>query len=76
MYFNRFLATGDTFGTIAYSYRQGHKTVRRIVYETCDAIWKRLSPLYLSSNLTKKNGKKLNKNLEQGGIIPTTNGCC
>ncbi|KAF0713191.1 protein ALP1-like [Aphis craccivora] len=58
MYFNRFLATGDTFGTIAFSYRQGHKTVRRIVYETCDAIWKRLSPLYLSPP-NKEKWKKI-----------------
>jgi len=27
----RFLATGDTFGTIAFSYRVGEKSVRRIV---------------------------------------------
>eukprot|EP00102_Acyrthosiphon_pisum_P023738 XP_016660948.1 PREDICTED: uncharacterized protein LOC103309795 [Acyrthosiphon pisum] len=44
----RFLATGDTFGTIAFSYRVGEKSVRRIVYKTCEAIWKNLSPIYMS----------------------------
>ncbi|KAK9887104.1 hypothetical protein WA026_020048 [Henosepilachna vigintioctopunctata] len=44
----RFLATGDSFVTISFSYRQGEKSVRRIVYDTCDAIWKRLSPIYMA----------------------------
>eukprot|EP00102_Acyrthosiphon_pisum_P025332 XP_016662542.1 PREDICTED: uncharacterized protein LOC107884596 [Acyrthosiphon pisum] len=44
----RFLATGDTFGTIAFSYRVGEKSVRRIVYKTCEAIWKNRSPIYMS----------------------------
>ncbi|XP_029345916.1 protein ALP1-like [Acyrthosiphon pisum] len=44
----RFLATGDTFVTIAFSYRVGEKSVRRIIYETCEAIWKNLSPIYMS----------------------------
>lgn len=47
-YFYRFLATGDTFGTISFSYRLGDKSVRRIVYDTCDAIWNRLSPIYMA----------------------------
>jgi len=43
-----FLATGDTFITIAFSYRVGEKSIRRIIYETCEAIWKNLSPIYMS----------------------------
>lgn len=71
MYFDRFLATGDTFGTIAFSYRQGHKTVCRIVYETCDAIWKRLSlysPLYLSPP-NKERWKKIEQEFRKLNII-------
>ncbi|XP_068082638.1 uncharacterized protein [Anabrus simplex] len=34
----RFLATGDSFKTISYSYRLGHSTVHKIVKETCEAI--------------------------------------
>ncbi|XP_030757115.1 protein ANTAGONIST OF LIKE HETEROCHROMATIN PROTEIN 1-like [Sitophilus oryzae] len=43
----RFLATGDTFGTIAMSYRLGETTVREIVYQVCEEIWRVLSPKFL-----------------------------
>nr|XP_039263826.1 protein ANTAGONIST OF LIKE HETEROCHROMATIN PROTEIN 1-like [Styela clava] len=35
----RFLATGDSYRTIANSYRLGISTVSNIVSETCSAIW-------------------------------------
>ncbi|CAB3227698.1 unnamed protein product [Arctia plantaginis] len=35
----RFLATGNSFRSLAFNYRLGEKTVRYIVYETCTAIW-------------------------------------
>ncbi|XP_046144427.1 uncharacterized protein LOC123988430 [Osmia bicornis bicornis] len=34
----RFLATGDSYQTIAFSYRLGHSTVRSICLEVCRAI--------------------------------------
>jgi len=34
----RFLATGDSYKTIAFSYRLGHSTVQNIVLEVCNAI--------------------------------------
>lgn len=43
----RFLATGDSYKTIAFSYRIGVQTVATIVNETCDAIWELLQPLYM-----------------------------
>ncbi|VEN54514.1 unnamed protein product, partial [Callosobruchus maculatus] len=43
----RFLVTGDCFGTIAFSYRLGETSVRRIVYETCEAIWNILKPIVM-----------------------------
>lgn len=43
----RFLATGDSFGTIAFSYRLGESTTRKIVYETCEAIWNTLQPIVM-----------------------------
>lgn len=45
--FCRFLATGDSYHTIASSYRLGISTVCGIVYETCDAIWKTMQPIYM-----------------------------
>ncbi|XP_050307423.1 putative nuclease HARBI1 [Anthonomus grandis grandis] len=38
----RFLAAGDTFRSIAYSYRMGERTVSKIVEEVCQALWERL----------------------------------
>lgn len=38
----RFLATGNSFRSMAFSFRLGEKTVRTIVYETCSAIWNKL----------------------------------
>ncbi|XP_050300615.1 uncharacterized protein LOC126739132 [Anthonomus grandis grandis] len=38
----RFLATGNSFRSLAFSFRLGEKTVRAIVYETCTAIWQRM----------------------------------
>ena len=37
--FYRYLATGDSFKTISFSYRVGHCTVARIVGEVCKDIW-------------------------------------
>jgi hypothetical protein len=44
---NRFLATGDSYKTIALSYRVGIATVSKIVVETCEAIWNALQPVYV-----------------------------
>ncbi|KAK5648159.1 hypothetical protein RI129_003051 [Pyrocoelia pectoralis] len=41
----RFLATGNSFRSIAFSYRLGFSTVREIVKQVCEAIWKRLGPI-------------------------------
>lgn len=41
------MATGDSFTTIAFSYRVGKSTVTNIVPEVCDGIWKVLSPVHL-----------------------------
>lgn len=38
VFFYRFLATGDSFQTISFSYRLGHSTVQTIVLEVCNAI--------------------------------------
>lgn len=46
-YIFRFLSTGDSYRTIAFSYRVGNTTVASIVNETCDAIWKNLQPIFM-----------------------------
>ncbi|XP_056090774.1 uncharacterized protein LOC130070418 [Rhinichthys klamathensis goyatoka] len=43
----RYLATGDSFKTIAFSYRVGHSTVAGIVKDVCEAIWDNLVEEYM-----------------------------
>ena len=38
----RFLSTGDAMTMIHFSYRISHSSVREIIFETCQAIWKQL----------------------------------
>ncbi|KAJ8878770.1 hypothetical protein PR048_019356 [Dryococelus australis] len=59
-----FLATADSFATISFSYQQGETLVRRMVYQTCDAICQKLGPILLAPPDKKKNGKQLNNNFE------------
>ncbi|KAL2092787.1 hypothetical protein ACEWY4_012585 [Coilia grayii] len=43
----RYLATGDSFATIAFSYRVGHCTVGRVVKEVAAVIWDVLVPEFM-----------------------------
>ncbi|CAH1383585.1 unnamed protein product [Tenebrio molitor] len=39
----RFLASGDSYGSLSFAYRLGKTTISNIVTETCSAIWKCLN---------------------------------
>lgn len=41
------MATGDSYKTIGHSFRIGFSTVASIIEEVCEAIWKRLQPIYM-----------------------------
>ncbi|RVE51175.1 hypothetical protein evm_004140 [Chilo suppressalis] len=43
--FLRFIATGDNYKTIAYSYRIGYSTVAKIIKEVSQAVWSVLQPI-------------------------------
>ena len=43
----RYLATGDSYKSIAFSYRVGVSTVHYAVKNVCDAIYKQLASIYL-----------------------------
>ncbi|XP_064486004.1 uncharacterized protein LOC135398534 [Ornithodoros turicata] len=43
----RYLASGSYLSSVAYSLRVGFTTIKRIVYETCTALWEELMPIYL-----------------------------
>ncbi|KAL2077931.1 hypothetical protein ACEWY4_025616 [Coilia grayii] len=49
----RYLATGDSFATIAFSYRVGHCTVGRVVREVAAVIWDVLLPDYMPAPSTE-----------------------
>ncbi len=43
----RFLATGESFRSIAFSYRAGAATVGTIVSECCNILWEKLMPVHM-----------------------------
>ncbi|CAH2097861.1 unnamed protein product [Euphydryas editha] len=45
----RYLATGDSYQTIAFSFRVGRSTVGSIISQVCKEIWNILQPVYLPS---------------------------
>jgi len=47
----RYLATGDSHHTIAFSFRIGRTTVSSIVKELCIELWNVLQPLYLATHM-------------------------
>ncbi|CAH1366277.1 unnamed protein product [Tenebrio molitor] len=44
----RFLATGDSFGSLSFSFRISKTLICRIVKEACAILWKTLCPLYIA----------------------------
>nr|CAI5824184.1 unnamed protein product [Callosobruchus analis] len=48
----RYIATGNSFRSMGFSYRLGFSTVREIVIEVCDAIWKNLGPIVMPEPTT------------------------
>ncbi|KAJ8970424.1 hypothetical protein NQ314_001241 [Rhamnusium bicolor] len=43
----KYLATGNSFRSLAFNYRLGERSVREIVYSCCDAIWRKLQPIVM-----------------------------
>ena len=65
----RYLTTGDSMQTIAFSFRLGHSTMCEIIDDTCDAIWKVVSVDYLRTPSTKQEWKRMDSILS--GISQT-----
>ncbi|XP_050504168.1 uncharacterized protein LOC126889520 [Diabrotica virgifera virgifera] len=51
--FLRYIGSGDSYRSIAYSYRMGDRTVAKIVNEISVAIWTNMQPLYLAKPTTE-----------------------
>lgn len=50
---------------LAWLYQLGRITVAKIIEETCQAIWKILSPIYLKSPDTEEEWKSFANNFEE-----------
>ena len=55
-FFSSFLATGDSYLTLAGRFRLGISMVAEIVKETCDHIWEELQPTYMKPPQCKTGG--------------------
>ncbi|KAJ8982002.1 hypothetical protein NQ317_004089 [Molorchus minor] len=42
---NRYLASGNSFGSLAFNFRLGESTIKEIIYSTCEAIWIKLQSI-------------------------------
>ena len=66
----RYLATGDSMQTIAFSYCLGHSTVCNIIDHTCDKIWDGLSKKYLQSPNSETDWKKISDAFHKAWNFP------
>ena len=65
-----YLETGDSMQTISFSYRLGHSTVCSIIDDTCDAIWKALSPEYLRTPANSDEWRRISDGFESTWNFP------
>ncbi|XP_064472445.1 uncharacterized protein LOC135386686 [Ornithodoros turicata] len=65
----RYLASGSHLSSVAYSFRIGFTTFKRIVYETCAALWEELMPVYLP-NPTPEVWAQFAHNFEERWAFP------
>lgn len=68
----RHLATGDSYHSLHLLFRIGVSTIKRIIVETCDALWDVLCPIVLSEP-TKDEWKKMADEFELKWNLPH---CC
>ncbi|XP_045480255.1 protein ANTAGONIST OF LIKE HETEROCHROMATIN PROTEIN 1-like [Harmonia axyridis] len=67
--FLRFMATGNSYKSMAYSYRMGDRTVSNIVREVSEAIWKLMQPIYLPQP-TEEQWKSVANSFERKWQFP------
>ncbi|KAK4879944.1 hypothetical protein RN001_008090 [Aquatica leii] len=68
-----YLATGNSFRSIGFSFRIGFNTVQNIVQEVCEAIWEILSPIVMP-NPTEQFWKKVSQRFEHIWNFPNCSG--
>ncbi len=66
----RFLATGETFRSIAFSYRVGATTVGKILCECSQILWERLAPHYMKIPGDSEEWKIIAANFDEKWQFP------
>ena len=66
----RYLTSGESQQSSSWSFRLGRTTVSKIVRETCEAIWKVLSPIYPRSPSTEQEWKQISDDFEEMWNLP------
>lgn len=66
----RYLATGESYSSLAFQFRLGVTTISQIIPEVCDAIWKRMSPLYMKAPSSPEDWKFIAANFQQKWQFP------
>ena len=68
----RHLASGESQQSLSWSFRLGRTKVSKIVREreTCEAIWKVLSPICLRSSSTEQEWKEISNDFEEIWNLP------
>ena len=66
----RFLASGESQESLSFSFRIGRSTLSSILSETCDAIFKCLSPMYLRPPQSENEWKKISSDFKEAWNLP------
>uniref|UniRef100_A0A2H1WS48 SFRICE_023050 n=1 Tax=Spodoptera frugiperda TaxID=7108 RepID=A0A2H1WS48_SPOFR len=67
-YIRRFLATGNSFLSLGFNYCMGFATVKIIVEQVCNAIWKNLAPIVMPQP-TEQMWREIAKRFENHSIV-------
>ena len=63
------MAHGTSLQSLAWSYKLGKSTIRKIVLETCEVLWRLLSPIYVSEP-TESQYKDIAKDFKEMWNMP------
>ena len=66
----RFLASGESQISLSFSFRIGHRTVGRIINETCDAIYNTLLEQYMSAPNNEEEWKRIAEEFKELWQLP------
>lgn len=66
------MATGESYRSLAFSFRLGFSTTREIVEEVCEVIWKTLKPIYMQTP-TREDWLRISREYKEIWNFPL---CC